>query len=128
MCVLNELERRKMPVAGLLTTLTQMSTHRSGIQEQKVLGGGGGGGHPCPWITFLPRVRHYLFPQQEQNKSPTQSACVEDSPQSTPTASVRGLHLPFPVIWSHCVWGQDSGRDIKVVIKMEGQKEKESRE
>ena len=89
-------------------------------RNKRCLGQGGGRGilvrglHSCQGFSTA------CSQQQEQNKSPTRSACVEDSPQSTPTASVGGLHLPFPVIWSHCVWGQDSGRDIKVVIKMGG--------
>ena len=119
-----------MPVVGLLTTLTQMSTHRSGIQGTKgAWGRVGAGGILVHGLHSCQGFGTACSQQQEQNKSPTHSACVEDSPQSTPTASVGGLHLPFPVIWSHRVWGQDSGRDIKFVIKMgAGQKEKKATE
>lgn len=63
--------------------------------------------------------------QQAQNKSPTHSSCVDQplgrQPQSISTAHVGGLHLRFPVIWSHFIWAKcpwfrsaDSGREVKI--------------
>lgn len=97
-CVLNESERR-MPVVGLLTALAQMSTHRSGIQGTE--GAWRVGRHPIR-VIFLLRVWHCLFP--------TCSPCADQplgrqSPKY-PNILCGGLHLPFPMTWSQCVWGK----------------------
>lgn len=97
-----------MPVVGLLTTLTKMSTHtRVGFNGQKVLRG-----WASSYVDYILADGLALpVPHSKHRRNPTHTFSLRRPTHGKTVPSVsqiqrRGLHLPFPVIWSQCVCGK----------------------